>query len=1164
MTVINRLVMHGFKSFAKRTELVFGRQFNCILGPNGSGKSNVLDALCFVLGKSSSKSLRAEKSSNLIYNGGKTKKAAERAEVSIFFDNSKKVFPTEDSEVKLSRFVNANGQSTYKINDKTRTRQEIVELLNLARINPDGYNIILQGDIVKFVEMHPVERRQLVEEIAGISVYEEKKQRALSELNSVEEKLKEAEIILAERETHLKELKKERNQAVRYKNLREQIDTNKATFLYRKMEAKNSVIKENQKQIDELQDKIEKVQNEIKKFKEIIAEKKAKINKINEEIERRGEKEQLDLHREVEQLKVSYGTNKNRIETLKNELNKIKIRKEQLTQDLKEADKKIDSVKSQKEDMESLLKHNQKELNEVEKRIAEFKDKNEMENAAELEKQIVDLDKKSEEIQTKIQVLRQNQQDLLRQKDKIEFQLNNLDDKIAKVIEVEKANKKQIDELKEKKARFKEATLELNKLLNDDSSHAAQLGEAREKLLGLHEELSKLKARSVGIKEEIAGNTALKEILKQKNSIDSIYGTVSELGQVDAKYSLALEIAAGNRIKCVVVEDDAVAAKCIKFLKDRKLGVVTFLPLNKIKPAPKDDNIKEILKSNGVHGLAIDLVTYDSKFKNVFSYVFGNAIVVDSIDVARRIGIGRAKMATLDGDMAELSGAMQGGYRDTKARIGFMEKEVVESIDRMEKDISDNDSLIHGLERKRLEAEERISSLRTEKANLEADIIKLEKLLHLEEGDLDATKKQKKELEIEDERVGKELEKLQQSITGYNKELTDAKTKKQDLREKITKIRNPRLLAELNAFEEKRSELREKLMKQKLDSENFDSQLKNMLYIEKENITRIIKQHDKEDDDFRKELKDIEHEIGKQESVLKEKEKLEKEFYKQFKDLFAERTRISDEVDEKEDRIEKLNEGIRKEEIELNTINLRNAEFKAEHAGMEKEFEQYRGVKVDMEKSDEKIEREIKQFERYVEELGAVNMKALEIYDSVQKEYEKLLQRKEKLKLEKEDVLVMMNEIDAKKKELFMQTFNVVNDHFKKFFTALSIKGEASLALENRENPFDAGLLIKVRITGSKFLDIRGLSGGEKTLTALAFIFSIQEHDPASFIIMDEVDAALDKRNSQKLAELIRKYTDRAQYVVISHNDGIISEADILYGVSMNEHGMSNIVSLKI
>ncbi|MBI2130127.1 AAA family ATPase, partial [Candidatus Woesearchaeota archaeon] len=302
MTKINKIVMHGFKSFAKHTELEFGEKFNCILGPNGAGKSNVLDALCFVLGKSSSKSLRAEKSSDFIYNGWKTKKASPYAEVSIYFDNSKKTFPSNEREVKISRIVKQNGQSKYKINDKTMTRQQVLDLLNMARIDPDGYNIVLQGDIVRFTEMPTEERRKIIEEIAGISVYEDKKHKAELELQKVDERLNEANVILKERETYLKELKKDRDQASKYKELNDKIRQNKATYIYIQIERENKRKKELDEKILKHREQVEALQRNISNLKNDILDKEAEIKKITEEVEKRGYKDSLDS--EIQQLKV--------------------------------------------------------------------------------------------------------------------------------------------------------------------------------------------------------------------------------------------------------------------------------------------------------------------------------------------------------------------------------------------------------------------------------------------------------------------------------------------------------------------------------------------------------------------------------------------------------------------------------------------------------------------------------------------------------------------------------------------------------------------------------------------------------------------------------------------------------------------------------------------
>ncbi|MEK6921718.1 MAG: AAA family ATPase, partial [Nanoarchaeota archaeon] len=331
MTRINRMVLRGFKSFGEKTDLVFDKKYNVVLGPNGSGKSNIGDALCFVLGKGSAKGLRAEKSANLIYNGGKSKKPAKEGEVSIYFDNSSKIFPHDTPEVKLTRLIRENGQSIYKINEERKTRQEMLELLSLADINPDGYNIVLQGDIIHLVEMSSVERRGIIEDIAGIGIYEEKKQKTLNELEKVGQKMTEAEIILTERKTYLKELKQERDQAEKYKDLADKITKNKATYLAMQMKKKSEQKEELQKQIADYQEKIAKRDGEIAELKGKVTNKKEQIQKITKEVEEKGEKEQVQVLHAVEKLKVDIVGHKDRIGLCTNEINRITARKEQLT-----------------------------------------------------------------------------------------------------------------------------------------------------------------------------------------------------------------------------------------------------------------------------------------------------------------------------------------------------------------------------------------------------------------------------------------------------------------------------------------------------------------------------------------------------------------------------------------------------------------------------------------------------------------------------------------------------------------------------------------------------------------------------------------------------------------------------------------------------------------
>ncbi len=1165
MTKITRLVMHGFKSFAKRTELLFGDRYNCILGPNGSGKSNVLDALCFVLGRSSAKALRAEKSTNLIYNGGKAKTPAKFGEVSIWFDNTDKVFPTDDAEVKISRIVRSSGQSVYKINDETRTRQQILELLSLARINPEGYNIILQGDIVRFVEMATVERRQLVEEIAGISIYEEKKQKAMKELERVEERLKEADIVLAERETHLKELKKERDQAKRYSELNDKINSYKASYLFKQIEKKKEEKADWEAKVNKHKTKVAELSEKIAEFKKQIAEKKNRIDAINKEIESKGEKDQIIIHKEIEKLKVEIATTKNRIETLKAEIVKVTERKKQLKDNIKETEDKISELELKKKELDKLVVTNRNNLTEIDRKIEAFRKKNQLDNVEAIEKDVDKIDKHAEEKQHETNKLRVDQQELLRKKDKLELQIQAIDEKIEKVLSVEKENKEQIDALKKKKDEFKKFTVQLQELLNENSSLSAQMGDAKIKSARAEEELARLNAKTMTMQETLSADVATKKILGQKGKIKGIFGMVSELGEVSSKYSLALEVAAGNKIKGIVVENDKVAADCIQYLKDNKYGIATFYPLNRVKGRESSKELASLKSANGAYGDAIDLITFDKKFRPVFSHIFENTLVVENIEVARRIGIGAVKMVTLDGDIAEKSGAMQGGFRSRKSLgVGFAEKELKKNLADLEGDAADAKAVIARLEKKKSDNEDRIAKARNDKANLEGDIIKIEKSLNLDSGDIDVSKKIKKEIEEQVKEAEKEIRNVDMKLSQVNSEMAQNKIKRQELRNKISELRNPALIAELTAFDEKKKEINQKIIEYNSDAKNIDLQINTILRPDVENQMKIIKQHDKEEDSFGIELKKITESVKAAEIDLKDKEEKEQKFYKQFQGLFTERNKIDEEIKKIDSKVDERMAESKDVELKLNTINIDHARVSAELAGMEKEMEQYGTAPIIKNKSEAELKREIAEFEKFVNDIGSVNMKALEIYDHVEKEYNELHGKKERLKVEKEDVLVMMNEIESKKKVIFLKTFDVVHEHFKQIFSALSTKGEAQLVLEDEKDPFNGGLLIRVKIMGNRFMDIRSLSGGEKTMTALAFIFAIQEHEPASFYILDEVDAALDKRNAEKLAKLVRKYSDRAQYVMISHNDGVISEADQLYGVAMNEHGQSTVTTLKI
>jgi len=1163
MTKINRLTIHGFKSFAHKTDIPFNNEFNCILGPNGSGKSNIGDAICFVLGRISAKSMRAEKASNLIFNGGKSKKPGNAGIVEMAFCNENKIFPFEDKEVVIGRTITKTGSSIYKINGKKKTRSEIMDLMAHARINPDGYNIILQGDITRFVTMSSLERRKIIEGISDVAIYDEKKHKADLELNKVEEKLNSAAIILKERKTYLKELKKDRDQALQFKEVKDNIDSHKATYLHLQIQEKETTHAKHLEEVQKHENKLKEAEERVQELREQINVHKEEISAINSEIEQKGEKEQVKVHKEIEDLKVSVTRDKTRMSTLKDEINKIKLRKDQFKQELKDLELKTSGFTKKQQEMESAIDRKQRELKQLEEKIAEFRKKNKIESSQELDQEIDDKDKLIDTKQEEVQQIRQRQQELLRDKDKIEYQLETLDERMNKVKEVASEHKEQIKELQQLKTNFKNATLRLNTCLDQDSGFTSQLANARRNLQDVQEKHANLNAKAMNIQAGIASNNAVRAILDNKRMFKGVYGTVAELGQVNKKYAQALETAAGSRMSFIIVDNDNTAADCIKYLKSNKFGSASFIPLNKIKYQEIEAGDNSLLKESGVHDFAINLISYKLEFKKAFQSVFGKTLIVEDINTARSVGVGRIKMTTLDGSAIEASGVMRGGFIAKKSSGGFQERDSLDALRKVEHEMAELESILTNIQNKRGVNEEEISALRKHKAEMEGNIITLEKTLHLNTDDLDASKDLKNELKNQLSKVDDELREVQKNISNTNRDLAELKSKKNMLRSEVSALRNPRLLAQMSAFEDSRQGLREDILRLESDLKNGVVQVDQMLAPEKLKILEIMKQHEKEEEQFINEISSLDTAIKKKDSELNQKEKASQEFYAKYKALFNKRETLSNNINKADNMVESFRDKARTSERELNLISLKNAEVKAKLAGLQEEFDRYKEAPLLKNKDIDELRKEVARFEVILSQMSAVNMKALEIYEKVETEYNNLVEKRESLLTEKTDVMTLMNEIETKKKDHFMKTFEQANENFTKIFATLFNKGKAFLQLDNPTKPFDDGLSIKVKLSGNRFMDLKSLSGGEKTLTALSFIFAIQEYQPASFYILDEIDAALDKHNAERLAKLIRNYSNGAQYITISHNDAVIAEADTLFGVSMKE-GVSKVTSLEI
>lgn len=1161
MTRVLRLELEGFKSFGDETVIPFGSDFNCILGPNGSGKSNIIDSICFVLGKMSAKGMRAEKTANLIYNGGQSGSAAQTGRVTIYFDDSDDVFGSPDDELQISRIVQQSGSSIYKMNDEETTRTNIQETLGKAQISPDGYNIILQGDISKLVEMSDNERRQIVEEIAGIDIYEDKRKKAMRELDRVEEKLEEAKIVLKERKQRLEELEEDKEAAERYKEVKDTLKRNKATKFEREQGRLQEKIRGIKSDVDDFEEEKSHIKDSIEEYREEISEREDRVEEINEEVENRGEEEQVEIHQEIEDLKVEVTKKEQAVEDHTERLEELQKTISELQDEKEEFDTETTVLIEKKQGLKESIAEKEDDIEEVSEELAAFKSEHEIGNAADIDEQMEDIDDKIDDVQGRIDELREEQQRLLREKDKKETRLETVNERIEKLEEAKEENEKDLERLQQKKKEYKQASVDLSKALNEDNELSSQQSNVRSKLHSKKEKKAKLEAKTARIREKMSGSKAIQGVLDLDKK--GVYGVLSELGQVEEEYATALQIAAGSRAKSIVTETDGVAQDCIDYLKKNKLGYANFIPLNKISARGIKPSLRNI-STPGVIGLAIDLIDYDEKYDKAFKYALGNTLVVKDIPTAKTVGFGKARMITLDGDKVEKSGAMQGGHRRSKKALGFTQKETAEELDALKDKIKDLKRTEQRLSEKRNELEDKIKRLRNLKNELEGDIVKLEKSLRIDADDADESFEKKEDLQEEIQDFEDKIFSVQQEISEKNKELATLKQDKQSLRDTLSKARSDDVVAQITSYEQQIEELEEEKQEVQRELDKVKIKEDEVVGPKLEEINSKLEDSKAEIDEITTKKKEAEERYEEMEERLEKKKESQQEFYDQFKKLFDERKELNADINEYKNKITNANQDIQDIDQKVGAKEMNKAKASTKLENVEDKLTEYEGVPVYTDKDDEKIEDEIEEAEELVEEMGAVNMRALEVYEDVKEQYEDLVEKRDRLENEKESVLVMINEVDTKKKELFMDTYDVINHNFQEIFQSLTDKGEATLELEDEDDPLNNGMTMKVKLSGETYMDIRALSGGEKTLTALSFIFAVQEHEPHAFYVLDEVDAALDQRNSDRLAELVKEYSDHSQYIMISHNDNVIQEADRLYGISMNDQGKSKITTLEM
>lgn len=1152
---IEKICLRNFKSFGKKAEIPFYKGFTVITGPNGSGKSNIIDSILFCLGLSTStKQLRAERLTDLIHNGRKD------AEVTILFaENGRKYEITR--RVKMT---DKGYYSYYYLNGKSVSLSDIHNFLSQFGIYSDAYNVVMQGDVTRIIEMSPFQRRKIIDDVAGISEFDEKKERALEELERVRESIEKLEAVIAEVNDRLNSLERDRSEALRYKEILDQKEKYekylKAHEYLNTLSNKKKIERELErieKHKDNLTAKIPKISEEISKINEKISSIAEKISEIGDERSSEIQSRILELTSELESIKRAesfYLEEGKRIEEdiIRNLGEISKIREE------------IEAIDSEIEENAIKRIHIGEIVDDLRRRMDELKEKLE----------VVDKEYKGmrDELVQKREILdslKEKRGDVLRERDRliellrrieievedIRREINGLEVKIEEFERERESKKKEIErnirELENVRNRLNSADKDLFNLRSQISDIEEELKRAELELAKVRAKLSALRTYSKPV-----------EILldaRNRRELPGIFGTVAQLGEVDEEYVNAVEAAAGNALQFIVVETEDDAVTAIKYLKSVRGGRATFIPLRKIK----NFNLrldKSILKEDGVIDYAVNLVKCEKKFQPVFRFILRDTVVVDTIETARRLMDRGYRLVTLDGDIVEKTGLMSGGSSERKGIL--VSRELVEK----ERELADK---IFNLQKKKdvLFSElNRAESLRRqykEEVNRLTGIInEMRSTVSILSEKIEDGRKRVEDLNRKIEDRLEEREESIRKLKEYNDKLKDVEGEIKALEERIQEIEGklrgseiPKIVEELESVKEEYQRNREILMsiEKKIEGLEFKrGQLESSLE-EKENYVKELRDRQAEIQSTIERGRQRVDEINKE---LEELRKEEKELSKELKELRRER-------DEELKKLRELEDEKNKIEFELQRLEDRMRIQIERLESVENEMMEFGDVEIPEDLPPVEEVRDV--LDELTEELstfGDVNLKAIQEYDEVKARRDELVEKKMVLEREREDILNRIDKYEKMKREIFFEVFTAINRNFAEIIRELA-NGEGELYLDS-DDPFNSGLYIKVKPNNKPVQKLESMSGGEKSLVALALVFAIQMYKPAPFYAFDEVDMFLDGVNVSRVAKMIKKRSKDAQFIVVSLRKPMLENADAIVGITLGRDNVSLVTGIKL
>lgn len=1180
---LKSLELQGFKSFPEKIKLDFNKGITAVVGPNGSGKSNIADAVRWVLGEKSAKSLRGNKMEDIIFNGTENRKPLSFAEVSMIMDNSDKKLNLDYPEVTVTRRVYRSGESDYLLNGTKCRAKDILELFMDTGVGKEGYSIIGQGRIDEILSNKSEDRRMLFEEAAGIVKYRTRSFEASNKLAKERENLVRVNDIIATLESQVGPLEVQAEKAKKFISLSNKLKTVEVNRFVIEADRFENDIKEVEKTISQLGNDVlrEHRQEEVLQKKRTslksdlsnvdlqyeensnsIGEKRSQVEQKENDI-KMCESEIQHFNENIERLNKNIDQNKKAIEDKKNESDALDAKIIAKTLEIERKNKAYEDKKSAYTDLETKVTESEEMFNRFN---SDIRDK--MNRSADISSEISKINARLSQLKERKSTVTEDisvLQGQLKEKEIAlaveEQKISRIDNEIEKISNNIKNDNVTVTELSGKINDTKKKQLDMTKSIQDKQSRLRILSELENSYEGYYG----------GVK------AVLSQRDRKVSGFEGICGVVGELITLDKKYETAIEIALGGAVQNIVAKNENDVKKAISYLKTNNKGRATFLPMTAIKPKTMN-NKEDIFKNTGVIGIAKELISYDAQYENIMSSLLERVIIVDTID--NGIALSKKtnysyKIVTLDGELFNVGGSMTGGSISKRStgifsrgrEIGELRenlKVLVSEYNELNSELDSMNNLIEESNKNLKSSNEMLQSLHINRTRSVAELTKSKEYVDDYKTRIECSGSEFEKLELTISEDEKQIKQYENDLAAITAEINSVNEKIQEYQSKIQENRDIR-----------ESSIRE-INDLKLEINQINNEIYNFNYNKKRIETEVMELNTGTEN-FKSEISEYESQIDDKEknkqSIFENAEQLKEEYTKFIKmqeELINYKNEVNKELDELEKSIQRQTETKNAIEKQLSRFEVRKEQLENErknlYNNMWEEYEITYVVAKNYEKLDmssEDLVKEERNLKNQMKALGNVNMNAVEEYAEISEKYQFLIKNRDDIKQSEEKLIGIIEQLNVLMEEQFREQFKVISDNFAETFKEMFGGGEASLKLSNDQDILNCGIDIIVQPPGKTLQNMMLLSGGEKALTAISLLFAILKMKPSPFCILDEIEAALDDANVNRYADYLKNFVDDTQFIVITHRKGTMEAADILYGVTMQEKGVSKLVSVK-